>query len=80
MTFDRRGITHDPGVDADITVVCDAIRFMRDKGATLGLLEAINGVSYQPGSRFGHALDVARQRGLVELRVEGRYHLAADYA
>lgn len=63
---------YDPEADADI--VCHAVAFLPNLGATLSNLEAINGVSYQPGTRFGTALAAAVQRGLV--RFDGaRYHL-----
>jgi hypothetical protein len=64
--------TFDPEIDVD--TACLAVGFLPNLGATLSNLEAINGVSYQPGTRFGTALAAAVQRGLV--RFDGaRYHL-----
>lgn len=60
--------------EEDVLTACHAVAFLPNLGATLSNLEAINGVSYQPGTRFGTALAAAVQRGLV--RFDGaRYHL-----
>ncbi len=61
-------------LDTDVETVCLAAAFLPNLGATLGNLEAINGVSYQPGSRFGDALAAAIVRGRVVKRGD-RYHL-----
>lgn len=69
--------TFDP--EEDVRTVCLAVAFLPNLGATLTNLEAINGVSYQPGSRFGAALETAVGRGLVVER-GGRFHLTSEEA
>ncbi len=55
--------TFDP--EADVAIVLAAVAFLPRLGVTVSNLEAINGVSYQPGTRFGTALATAVGRGLV---------------
>ncbi len=64
--------TFDP--EADIAIVLAAVGFLPRLGATVTNLEAINGVSYRPGTRFGAALSTAVDRGLVRLDGD-RYRL-----
>ncbi len=62
-------------LDTDVEIVCSAVGFLPNLGATLTNLEAINGVSYRPGTRFGDALAAAIERGRV-VKHGDRYHLS----
>lgn len=65
--------------DEDVRIVCEALAFLGRRGCTLTHLETINCVSYQPGTRFGTALEAAVGRGLVA-KVGKRYHLTGKEA
>ncbi len=61
--------------EIDVRIVCDAVGFLPNLGATRQHLETLNGIDCTPGTRFGNALDTAIERGLVR-QVGNRYYLA----